>query len=132
MMVGRRERHDVERLTPQHGWDAKLTDLLTTLTRTALSVQSVVSMIGAGRFIRRGDNRVVTAREPNLRLLLSVIRASVVWGLGRAHGEGICRDRSLARHGRRYGPICWGLGRLGLLDVDVHPWVASRCSFSGY
>ena len=29
---GRRERHDVERLTRQYGWDAKLTDLLARLT----------------------------------------------------------------------------------------------------
>jgi hypothetical protein len=29
---GRRERHDVERLMRQHRWDAKLTDLLATLT----------------------------------------------------------------------------------------------------
>ena len=28
---GRREGHDVERLTRQYGWDAKLTDLLTEL-----------------------------------------------------------------------------------------------------
>jgi hypothetical protein len=28
---GRRERYDVERLTRQYGWDAKLTDLLTEL-----------------------------------------------------------------------------------------------------
>jgi hypothetical protein len=28
---GRRERHDVERLIRQYGWDAKLTDLLTEL-----------------------------------------------------------------------------------------------------
>jgi len=28
---GRRERHDVERLTRQYGWDAKLTDLLPAL-----------------------------------------------------------------------------------------------------
>jgi hypothetical protein len=28
---GRRERHDVERLARQYGWDAKLTDLLTDL-----------------------------------------------------------------------------------------------------
>jgi hypothetical protein len=29
---GRRERYDVERLTRQYGWDAKLTDLLPALT----------------------------------------------------------------------------------------------------
>ena len=29
---GRRERYDVERLMRQHGWDAKLTDLLPALT----------------------------------------------------------------------------------------------------
>jgi hypothetical protein len=29
---GRRERYDVERLTQQYGWDAKLTDLLSALT----------------------------------------------------------------------------------------------------
>jgi hypothetical protein len=29
---GRRERHDVERLIRQYGWDAKLTDLLGALT----------------------------------------------------------------------------------------------------
>jgi len=28
---GRRERYDVQRLTRQHGWDAKLTDLLPAL-----------------------------------------------------------------------------------------------------
>jgi hypothetical protein len=30
---GRRERDDVERLTRQYGWDAKLTDLLPALVR---------------------------------------------------------------------------------------------------
>ena len=29
---GRRDRYDVERLTRQYGWDAKLTDLLAELT----------------------------------------------------------------------------------------------------
>ena len=61
---GRRERYDVERLMRQYGWDAKLTDLLTTLTMDCPKRVQSVSMTGAGRFIRSGDKRVVTAREP--------------------------------------------------------------------
>jgi hypothetical protein len=38
---GRRERYDVERLTRQYGWDAKLTDLLPALVADCPQRRSV-------------------------------------------------------------------------------------------
>ena len=53
---GRRERYDVERLTRQYGWDAKLTDLLPALVVDCLRGARSVSMIGAKRCTRGGDD----------------------------------------------------------------------------
>jgi hypothetical protein len=39
---GRRERYDVQRLIKQHGWDAKLTDLLLALVADCPKRRSVV------------------------------------------------------------------------------------------
>ena len=52
---GRRERHDVERLTRQYGWDAKLTDLLPALVAVARKAAlDGVFMNGASGVERRG------------------------------------------------------------------------------
>ena len=53
---GRRERYDVERLMRQFGWDAKLTDLLRNLWRTAPRGGRPVLMRGAKRCLRGGDD----------------------------------------------------------------------------
>ena len=55
---GRRERYDVERLTRQYGWEAKLTDLLPkNLRRSPLFFMS----LGRGR---RGHSREGESNEP--------------------------------------------------------------------
>jgi hypothetical protein len=59
---GRCERYDVERLTRQYGWDAKLTDLLPALVADCLRGARSVSMTGARRRSGGGDDRVVQGR----------------------------------------------------------------------
>ena len=61
---GRRERYDVERLIRQYGWDAKLTDLLATLTadcpkRGSVSIHDRCKAV----YERRGDLRNLTQFE---------------------------------------------------------------------
>ena len=52
---GRRERYDVERLTRQYGWDAKLTDLLQALVADCPKRRSVSVYDGCrAGFERRG------------------------------------------------------------------------------
>ena len=52
---GLRERHDVERLTRQYGWDAKLTDLLQALVADCPERRSVSVYDGCrAGFERRG------------------------------------------------------------------------------
>jgi hypothetical protein len=72
---GRRERHDVERLIRQYGWDAKLTDLLGALTvdcpkRGSVSVYGRCKAVFEG-----GDDQCVQGRKRGAHLARSAHRS---------------------------------------------------------